>query len=386
MRIGFDFRMGGSINAGIGRYVFELLKNILQQDRQDTYYIFYHPHNTSPDDIALLEKFPNVKAVPAPYRHYSLAEQLFFPLLLNKYKLDLMHFPNFNVPVGYRRPYVVTIHDMVHHKISGHKKSRLLYFYGYKYVIQQAATRAKKIITVSEAAKKDIVELLHVPAEKVAVIYEAPFLSFGSDDDVAKVKKQFLLSRPYFLFVGTLERKKNIVGLAKGFQRFLEKYKLDIDLVIAGKPDRHYPDIKFDALKIVNPNYIVFTDFVSDSALTALYRGAYAFVTASLHEGFGLPGVEAMQFGLPVLASDTPVLNEVYDNAAIYFDPLDPEDIAEKMRLVAQDEQFYKQMQERGLDRYQLFNWERTAAETLALYQAAIPAPVKKLEPEEEQP
>jgi len=384
MKIGFDFRMGGSINAGIGRYVFELLRNILEQDHLNSYYIFYHPQNTSPQDIAILQKFGNVSTIAAPYRHYSVAEQILFPRLLNKYNLDLVHFPNFNVPVAYRRPYVVTIHDMVHHKISGHKKSRLLYFYGYKYIIKQSAARAKKIITVSQAAKQDIVELLKVPEGKVAVIYEAPFLPFGTEADVKKAKADYLLSRPYFLFVGTLERKKNIVGLVKGFQYFLEKYRLNMDLVIVGKPDRHYPEIKLQALQAVNPDHIVFTDFVSDRTLAALYRGAYAFVTASLHEGFGLPGVEAMQFGLPVLASDTPVLNEIYDNAAIYFDPLSPEDIAEKMRLVAQDQQFYKQLQTRGLERYRLFSWEQTAKETLALYNSVI-VPMK-FETEEEQP
>lgn len=370
------------MNAGIGRYVFELLKNILELDRQNSYVVFYHPGNTSAKDVAALRKFPNTELVAAPYRHYSLAEQVLFPRLLNRHNLDLVHFPNFNVPVRYRRPYVVTIHDMVHHKISGHKKSRLVYFYGYKYVIQKAADRALKVITVSEAAKKDIMELLKVPEEKVAVIYEAPFLPKSNEESVSKVKQEFLLDRPYFLFVGTLERKKNVTGLAKGFQRFLEKYRLDMDLVVAGKPDPHYPEIKFDALAAVNPKRIVFTGFVSDETLTALYQGAFAFTTASLHEGFGLPGVEAMQFSLPVLASDTPVLNEVYDNAAIYFDPLNPEDIAEKMRLVAQDEQFYRQMQERGMARYLLFSWEKTAEETLALYSSALPR--RKLEPIEE--
>lgn len=382
MKIGFDFRMGGSGNAGIGRYVFELLSNILEIDKTNKYFIFYHSQNTSKADLAKLQKFSNVTVIPADFRHYSIAEQLFFPRLLNKYNLDLMHFPNFNVPVMYKKPYVVTIHDMVHHKISGHKKSRLIYFYGYKHIIEQAAKRAVKVISVSEAAKKDIVELLKIPEEKISVIYEAPFLSFADDSDVARVKKDYLLSRPYFLFVGTLERKKNILGLAKGFQVFLEKYHLDMDLVIAGKSDRHYPNIKFEALAAVNPKHIVFTDFVSDQTLAGLYRGAYAFVTASLHEGFGLPGVEAMQFGLPVLASDTPVLNEVYDNAAIYFDPLSPEDIAEKMRLVAQDEQFYKQTQSRGIARYQLFSWKHTAEETLQIYKDS--ATKKRFEPEEE--
>jgi glycosyltransferase involved in cell wall biosynthesis len=127
------------------------------------------------------------------------------------------------------------------------------------------------------------VELLGVPKEKVKVIYEAPFLPVAADLDTEAIKKRYLINKPYFFFVGTLERKKNVIGLAKGFQKFLDKYKLDMDLVIAGKADKHYPEIKFEALQQVNPKHVVFTDFVSDKTLAALYRGAFAFVTASLH-------------------------------------------------------------------------------------------------------
>lgn len=383
MKIGFDFRMGGSVNSGIGRYIFELLKHILELDQNNTYVIFYNSQSNAIEDLnRLRDNYKNTELLEAPFRHYSLAEQIYFPRLLNKHNLDLVHFPNFNVPILYKKPYVVTIHDMVHHKISGHKKSRALHFQAYKYIIQKAAENAAKIITVSEAAKKDIVELLNVKPEKIQVIYEAPFLSYSDEVQIEKVKKQFLLERPYFLFVGTLERKKNIITLAKGFQYFLKKYRLEMDLVIAGKPDKHYPEVKYKAMESVDPSHIVFTDFVSDQTLSSLYRGAFAFVTASLHEGFGLPGVEAMEVGLPVLASDTPVLNEVYDNGAIFFDPLNPEDIGEKMRLVTQDEQFYKQMQQRSLSRAQIFSWEKTAEQTLDLYKQF--ANTKKFKPEEE--
>lgn len=368
MKIGFDFRMGGSINAGIGRYVFELLKNLLEINSAYEYYIFFDPENSNQDDLETLRQYKSSQLIPAPYRHYSIAEQFFFPKLLHKYKLDLVHFPNFNVPVRYKGKYIVTIHDMVHHKISGHKKSRLLWFYGYKYVIEQAAKRASVIITVTESAKKDIVDLLKVPAKKIEVIYEAPFLAHPEEGRLEKLKKQMFLTRPYFLFVGTLERKKNIVGLAKAFDKFIDLYNLNMDLIFAGKSDSHYPEIKQQALSIKHADRLIFTGYINDKDLSALYLGAYAFITASLHEGFGLPGVEAMQFGLPVLASDTSVFNEVYDNAAIYFNPSDPQDIAEQMRLIAQDQSFYEQMREKSLMRSSIFDWKKTALETAKLY------------------
>lgn len=359
--------MGGSINSGIGRYSFELLMHMLSIKSGDKFTVFYHQQNSNPDDIKSLRQ-AGAELVPANFRHYSLAEQYSFPKLLSRHALDLMHFPNFNVPILYDKPFVVTIHDMVHHKISGHKKSRLWKFYAYKYIIEQAAKRAARIISVTEAAKEEIISYLNVSADKILVTYEAPATLEHISPHVTEVKRKYLLSRPYFLFVGTLERKKNIPMLTKGFDVFLSKYKFDMDLVIAGKIDGHYPEIKQQALDITHRNRLVFTDFVSDKDQAALYQAAYAFVSASLHEGFGLPGVEAMQYGLPLLASNTAVFNEVYDNAAIYFDPLDPDDIAEKMKLVASDQQFYKQMQDKSLARAQLFDWNKTARETLDIY------------------
>lgn len=368
MKIGFDFRMGGSVNAGLGRYAFELLSHMLKQKSGHEFIVFYHEQNNNPKDLDVLREL-GASLVPANFRHYSFGEQLLFPQLLNKHNLDLVHFPNFNVPVLYRKPYVVTIHDMVHHKISGHKKSRIWKYYAYEYVIKTAAEKSKLVFTVTEAAKDEIIKYLHTPAEKIVVTYEASTNPVNEDVNITKVKEKFLLSRQYFLFVGTLERKKNIPMLAKGFDLFLTKYKLDMDLVIVGKTDEHYPEVREQIMDINHSNRLVLTGFVDETDQAALYQGAYAFVTASLHEGFGLPGLEAMSYGLPVLASNTEVFNEVYDNGAIYFNPLSPEDIAEHMKLVASDVQFHAQMQQKSLQRAALFNWERTAEETLNAYE-----------------
>ncbi len=372
MIIGFDFRMGGSINSGIGRYAFELLKALLEQDRENKYAVFYNQNNVDWADLKILQSFSNVELVATSIRHYSLAEQLSFPRILKKYRCDLVHFPNFNVPVFYNRPFVVTIHDLVHHKISGHKKTHLPHFLAYKYIIKSAAVRAQQIITVSEAVKQDIIKLLKVNPEKIQVIYEGALLKPQQEAKINQVKQKFLLERPYLLFVGTLERKKNIVGLAKGFDAFLNKYKLDMDLVIAGKVDPHYPGIKLAALHIKHKDHLVFTGFISNEDLAALYQGAYAFISASLHEGFGLPGVEAMNFGLPLLVSNIAVFNEVYDNAAIYFDPNNSGDIAEKIFLLSSDEQFYKKIQNQSLVRGAQFGWPETAKQTLQIYNQVL--------------
>lgn len=373
MRVGIDMRMLGNRHGGIGRYVFELFRHMLAQDKEHTYHIFFNSFNTDRADIEHFSRFPNAVLVPVNARHYSLLEQTKFLWMLNKRKLDLVHFPNFNVPLLYKRPYVVTIHDMVHHKIGGAKKSHFLHFQVYKKVIENAARRSSKIITVSEYSKKDIASYLRVPESKIQAIYEGPSLHTEvGETEVARVRENFLLHRPYLLFVGVLERKKNIVNLTRGFDAFLRKYQLDVDLVIAGKADPHYPDIKHKALDIKHKDRVVFTGYVDDAELAALYRGAHGFVSASLHEGFGLPGVEAMQFGLPLVVSNTPVFNEIYETAAIYFNPLDVNDIAEKMYILVHDSQFYEQQRQKSLDRGRLFNWDRTAEQTLSVYKETL--------------
>ena len=386
MTIGFDFRMGGSGNAGIGRYSFELLSAMLDLNKgKHKFVVFYNEAATNEEDIKELRN-KGVQLVVANFRHYSFSEQIFFPRLLSKYKLDLMHFPNFNVPILYRGRYIVTIHDLVHHKISGHKKARYHKFLAYKFIVNRAVKNAVKIITVTEAAKEEILSFIQIDPDKISVTYEAPNRYQGQAVSFEKVAAQYLLPRPYLLFVGTLERKKNLINLVKGFDKFISKYKFDMDLVIAGKIDPHYPEIRTQMLQIKHRDDLVFTGFISNGVQATLYKNAFAFITASMHEGFGLPGLEAMEYGIPVLAANTKVFNEVYDNAAIFFDGMDTNDIAEKIHILVKDQPFYEQMQKKSLKRSIEFDWQLTAKKTLTIYQEAMqnsPAkPITPLEPE----
>lgn len=371
--IGIDLRLFGSQHGGIGRYCKELFPRLLALDKQNKYLAFVNLKELSALEISELKSLRNVELIDAKTRHYSLGEQTSFLRLLNKFNLDLVHFPNFNLPIFYKKPFVVTIHDMVHHKISGAKKSHLLHFFAYKKVIGAAAKNSKAIITVSQASKKDISSYLQAPEAKIKVIYEAASLDDQiSEEKISEVKKRYLIARPYFLFVGVLERKKNLVNLTRGFDFFLQKYQANMDLVVVGKIDPHYPDIKHSAMDIKHSAHLVFTGHVEEWELEALYKGAYAFASASLHEGFGLPGMEALAFGLPLLVSNTSVFNEIYDNAALYFNPLDPSDIGEKMNLLARDNLFYRQIQNKSYERSRLFSWERAAEQTLELYSEVI--------------
>lgn len=369
MKIGIDIRMIGTNHGGIGRYVFELVNNILQIDSESQYYLFYNENNVQNNILNTFKKYKNAILIPTSIRHYSLLEQTLFVRILNKFNFDLVHFPNFNVPVWYKGKFIVTIHDVVHHKIGGAKKTNFLHFLAYKKVISNAVKKAVRIITVSKASAEDIAKVFQISLNKIEIIYEGNCLNPDvSETAVEIVKKRYFLTKPYFLFVGVLERKKNIVNLTRGFDVFLKTFHTDMDLVIVGKIDKHYPDIKFKAMDIKYKDHLVFTGFVEDEELKALYKGAYAFVSASLHEGYGLPGVEAMNFSLPLVVSNTPVFNEIYDNAAIYFDPLSPEDIAEKLNLVVKDLPYYQKLSLASISRSNLFNWRNTAKSTLDVY------------------
>src|SRR5262249_27740773 len=158
-----------------------------------------------------------------------------FPMKLNRFKLDLVHFMNFNVPLMYNRAYVVTIHDVIHHKLPGNKPERFLHRLGYKFVINNAAKKSKAIITVSNYSKRDISQTLGVALDKIKVIYEATSAVAVSDSEVIAIRQKYGLDKPYIIFVGVMERKKNIPNLTKAFDLLKEKYQAHTQLALVGK-------------------------------------------------------------------------------------------------------------------------------------------------------
>ena len=369
MRIGLDLRMVGE-NYGIGRYSLELARHLLQNDHDNSYVLFVR--DREPLERSGLLIHSNVEVVTADFRHYSLGEQLGFPKVLAVHDLDLVHFMNFNVPVSYRGKFVVTIHDVVHHKLPGNQPSRFAHRAAYRYVIGNAANRASRIITVSNFSKREIAETLHVPASKISVVYEAATPVLATPSDVAAARQDFRILKPYIIFVGVMERKKNIANLCRGFSLLRERYEVNAQLVMVGSVDRHYPEVVEQAKQVQFAKDIIFTGPVTETQKYALLKGAQAFVSASLYEGFGLPGVEAMSVGIPLAVANTEVFNEVYDNGAVYFDANDPEDIAQKMNLLLSDQKYSSAIAGHALERSAMFSWDKAAQETLAVYRSVI--------------
>ncbi|MDP3941731.1 MAG: glycosyltransferase family 1 protein [bacterium] len=368
MRIGIDCRLWNE--TGVGRYTRNLVRELAIIDKHNEYTLF-----VLPKDEEQVSQMANGKwqIVSTDIRWHTLEEQLRFPEVLLKENLDLVHFPYFSVPILYPRPFVVTIHDLIIHHFPTGKSSTLPYplywlkLQGYKYVILQAAKRSKKVIAVSNSTKKEIVDHLKVPTQKVTVTYE------GVDEAIKDFNSQntrIPAQGKYFLYVGNAYPHKNLNNLLEAF-RIISKADKDISLVLAGKNDFFYQRLKAE---IAEKDKVIFFEARGDDELAALYHNAIALVMPSLMEGFGLTPLEAMANDCVVLASDIPSLREICNNAAIYFDPQDVESIATAMQSVLEknDAKFLTDLRKTGIRHAASFSWSKMARETLAVYESCF--------------
>ncbi|MBU1146305.1 glycosyltransferase family 4 protein [Patescibacteria group bacterium] len=369
MRIGIDARFFGPVGKGLGRYVERLVENLEKLDKENEYRIFLRKENWD----YYTPKVSNFKKVLADYPWYSLKEQIMMPLLIRREKLDLVHFPHFNIPIFCPTKFVATIHDLILLQFPTPRATTLgplLYkikYFGYRIVIGLGLRRAKRVITVSECTKKELGKFFKVNPEKIEVTYEA---CDGVEYGQLKIPERknlakFGITKPYLLYVGNAYPHKNLEGLLKIFP----KLNLDCQLVLVGKEDYFYKRMKGEIWETEISKNIVFTEFVSEATLADLYRNARVYVFPSFVEGFGLPGLEAMSYGLPVVASNSSCLPEIYGEAAVYFDPKDEKDMIEKIRFVWADGATREKLINLGLEQVKKYSWESLAEKTLRIYQ-----------------
>jgi len=355
IRVGIDARLFSSTATGIGRHVFELVRQLSILDKKNKYTIFLRAKNFKDFQI----KNENFCAEVADFQHYSLGEQVGFCRQISKKKFDLMIFPHFNVPIFYRGRFFVTIHDLTIHFFPG-KKSNFFKFFWYKVIIANAAKRAKLIFSVSKNTKKDIVEILKIKKDKILVVGNGVSEGFEqkfSQSQLADFRKKYKLPKKYFLYAGVFREHKNIFGMVRGFAIFAKK-NANFSLVIAGTQDAiYFPEILklVDSLKI--KNRVIFPGFFPERDFSALFSSATAFIFPSFYEGFGIPPLEAMACKTPVACSNSSSLPEVCGDAALYFDPKKPEEIAKKMEEILQPDT-RKKMISRGLRQIGKFSWK----------------------------
>lgn len=368
MRIGIDARFYGPTGKGLGRYVQRLLEYIEKNDGGHTYVVFLRKETFN----TWQPTNPSMTKVIADYRWYSLAEQLFLPHVIAREHCDLVHFPHYNVPLFYRRPFVVTIHDLILSQYPTRKASTLgplLYWIkhiAYRLVIRSAVRRAKSVLTVSEYSKKAVIAMFHIQPEKVIVTYEAADPYPVSTVQSATAQRG-IGYQPYLLYVGNAYPHKNIETLLQAFAALRQRQDR-LRLVLVGKMDYFYRRLRQRVEAMHLTESVVFTGFVTDAELGMLYRNASLYVFPSFEEGFGLPPLEAMQSGLPVASSNASCLPEILGDAAKYFDPRSPESMRKTIETLLNDDVQRKECIAKGYARAQRYSWTALARMTLSVY------------------
>ncbi len=369
-KIGIDARMFSDAFTGIGRYNFELTKRLFEEktfkEKSLEWVIFLNEPQYSQFD------FPkNVKKVCVNAGHYSLAEQVKFCWLLYKEQCDLVHFSHFNLPLLYWRRFVVTIHDTTISFYPGKKMNAWWRKLAYKLVIRHAVKAASHIITVSQHTKKDVIQLFGTASEKISAIHIAPSPEFRiiAEEDCAVVRDKFSLNSDFVLYTGNWREHKNLVGLIEAFAQLKAKPAFrDLQLVITGKEDPHYPEVKETIARLKLANDVKLVGLVEINDLIALFNAATIYVCPSFYEGFGLPPLEAMACGTPVAVSNAASLPEVCGSAAMYFDPHNIADMAAVLENLLQDKTKQASLRTQGLQQAHGFSWDETAHKTYEVY------------------
>lgn len=373
MRIGIDARMYGSAFTGIGKHVARLLSELSAKTSPDYGYVFVvfcDPSNVE----KIRELGPMFEPVGVRIPHYSLREQLVYPGILHKAKLDLMHFPHFNAPIGYRGNIIVTIHDLILSFYPGKSIGSWFKEAAYRFTLNSIAQKAKRIIAVSAYTKKDLIELLGVDDEKVSVVYNGVddlFATKCEPERIIETRNKLGIPGNYVLYMGLHREHKNLGRLVRAFKELVDTGYEGM-LVLGGKEDPRTTEAREAVRELGLKNRVLFSGHLDFSDVVPLMQGAELYVMPSLYEGFGLPILEAMSGGVPVVASKTTSLPEVGGTAARYFHPLRIDEMAETMREVLGSKKLQKEMVQAGYEQVAKFSWEKMAEETLAIYREAL--------------
>ena len=384
MKIGVNALFLQTPATGSGQYLIHLLNALAEIDRQNEYILLGATPRKNPPIQSSLERFPYlVSPVPALARRNEnieklVWEQLTGPAAARKAGVDLLHIPYFAPPLFPRTPAVVTIHDVIPLRLPLYRAGAGVEVY--MRLVAQAASKAALIITVSQHARQDIMDVLHVPASRIRVIYEAAGDEYAPVTDptvLATARSRYGLGEEYIFYLGGLDQRKNVLQLVRAFAHLYRQLENpDLQLFISGNPDKGkkgplFPDPRPVAAELGVENKIIYR-FVEEEDKPAVYSGASLFVFPSLYEGFGLPPLEAMSCGAPVICSNRTSLPEVVGDAAISVDPDDFQAMTEAMRSILTDSTLRDNLRARSLQRAAQFSWHKAATETLAVYEEAL--------------
>ena len=356
---------------GIGTYIRSLVHALAAIDQQNQYTLV-----SGPGDVRTLAGLPeNFRTAIYGKDDHAHPDHLLFPLFLRGLSPDLVHIPLNRVPLLMIRPYVVTIHDMANLFFDDKSGLRMRLR---RFRFRRGLIRANRVIAVSEATKRDVQNLMGVPPQRIRRVYNAPDPEFANGAGPSPEQKQRILERwqinyPFLLYAGNIRRHKNVPRLVEAFavvREHLAAHPLygELRLVIIGDTISQYPEVRQAVIKSKMEHYVRFLGFVPFDTLRCFYESASAFVFPSRYEGFGLPPLEALACGTPVVTSNISSLPEVVGDAAVLVKPENVFDIARGIREVLLDADLRANLIRRGHDQAARFSWERTARQVLDIY------------------
>jgi len=364
VRIGIDARK--LHDFGFGTYIRNLLRHLARLDRQTEFVVFSRPD----DREALGALGENFRAVPETARNYSVGEQFRIPLALRREGITLFHAPHYVLPPLVSCRSVVTIHDCIHLMFPQYLPNRLAHRYA-RTSIALAARRATRVLTVSESSKRDIMRFVDAPAEKIDVIYNAYDERFGiepREEEVVRVRERYQLHDEFVLYAGNVKPHKNLGRLIDAFQIVRNRGLDHLKLVLIGDDISKYAALRRAVHQHQLHKYVRFLGYLPEETLAVMYRLAGVFVFPSLYEGFGLPPLEAMASGTPVVTSNVSSLPEVAGDAALLVDPYEPAAIADGIYRVLTDEELRRDLRRKGLARAHQFSWEQSVRRVRDIY------------------
>lgn len=356
--------------AGIGHYTSYLVHHLLALDHTNTYVLFFDHRFRNTEEFA---RYRNVQVRRFPLSRYKRFLPVTYahalvPQIISRAHVDVFHAPANILPLAYRGPSVITIHDLAIYKEPSWFPRQVL---STSVLVPRSLTHAKRIIAVSNSTAEDIQIFFNVPSRKIKVIYEGVEHFITTRAARERARKTYNIRHPYFLFVGTLEPRKNLPRAIRAYARFVRRegeLARDTEFLIAGGKGYRAEEIPTVIRDEGMQRRVRLLGFVSQQDKVALMKDAIAFVFPSLYEGFGLPVLEAMQLGTPVIASDTSSMTEIVGRAGLLVNPEKTEPIARAMGLLLANSKLRREFGIRGKLKAKQFRWETTARETLKVY------------------